>query len=446
MKTTISFLPKVLPSISIDESGESTRIVRTGLFVIVFLVGGALLWSFLAPISGAVIAQAQVKIDANRKTVQSFDGGIIKEILVKEGSVVEKDQPLLRLEDTTSSSNLNILATQLDVHKIKEARLSSEKNLQPTIAFPSELIDRKNDKVAEIMESEKAAFLAKRKSLDDQVRLLRGGIEQTKQEISGIKAHMSAINESIGYIKKQITASEALYKKKFIEQSQIWKLKRSISEKKEELAAQKAKIAETREKLGEIELRIIVVQNNYVQEAEDEIKETRKEIFDIYERLRPAKNELARHVVTAPITGQVINLQVFTIGGVIRPGETLLDIVPNVTNLIIEARVETKDIDDLFVSQKAEIQLSAFNRRTTPLVGGEVVYISGDILEDDDRRDTPYYLVHIRVNETSLQALGDVKLFPGMPATAFIKTIEKTFADYMLSPIVDNFRRAFREG
>lgn len=446
MNTGDSVFSWVLPSISIDDTGESTRIVRAGLFVIVVLIGGMFLWAFLAPISGAVIAPAQVKIDANRKTVQSFDGGIIKQILVKEGSVVEKDQPLLRLEDTMSSANLNILATQLDTLKIKESRLSAEKSFLPSIDFPPKLIDRKGNKVAEIMQAEKAAFLSRRKSLDDQVRLLREGIQQTKLEISGIHSHRSAIRESIGYINKQISASEVLFKKNFIEESQLWKLKRSLSEKKEQLGAQKAKLAETREKLGEIELRIMVVQNSYVQAAEDEIKETQKAVFDIEERLRPAKDQLARHVVTAPIAGQVINLQVFTIGGVIRPGQNLLDIVPTVTNLIIEARVETKDIDSLFVGQKAEIQLSAFNRRTTPLVSGEVDYISGDILEDDDRRDTPYYLAHVRVSEDSLKAIGDLKLFPGMPAVAFIKTTEKTFANYMLSPVVDNFRRAFREG
>lgn len=440
------FIDHFLPTITIDISGESTSIVRSGIFYGVMLFVGFLIWGVTAPINGAVITSGVIKIDFDRKIIQHLDGGIIKEINVREGSFIKKGESLLVLEDVDTSAQVNILNDRFTSALAKESRLIAQKNYAGKIIFPAELLSSEDKKVKNLLKNERALFKSKRKSYLDQVDLLKQEIKQIKNQIIGLKKEVEAIKASIGYIKKSLVASTKLQKKGFGEQSKIWEKESLLAEKRERLGAQQAENAVAQSKIIETQLRIITLKNTYTQDADDQLKELQKELLEIKELLRPAQYAYDRAVVSAPLDGQVINLQVNTVGGVIRPGADLMEIIPRKNELIIEAKINTNDIDNVHLGQAAHIQLSAYNRRTTPLLEGNVIYIAGDVIEDVVNRGEFYYLCHIQGAAESLKQLPeDIVLFPGMPITAFIQTRARTFIDFILEPIVDNMRRSLRE-
>lgn len=446
---TLATQPRVshyLPSIDIDTSGESTRIARNGMLYGVLLFAGFLTWGLLAPINGAVITSGIIKIDFNRKTIQHLEGGIIKEINVREGSFVAEGQPLLILEDVNTSSQVNILTDRSQSAIAKESRLIAQKKYADKIIYPEELLASSDEKIKNLLNNETELFNSKRKSFLDQVDLLKQEIGQTKKQIGGLGNEVEAIKASIGYIKKRLRASTNLQKKGYGEQSKIWEQERLLAEKRERIGAQKAEISVAQSKIIEIQLRIITLKNTYTQDADDQLKEVQKELLEIRELLRPAQYAYDRAIVLAPLDGQVINLQVNTVGGVIQPGADLMEIIPKKNELIIEAKINTSDIDNVYVGQSAHIQLSAYNSRTTPLLEGTLVYISGDVIEDLVNRGEFYYLCHIEGTTESLEKLPDnIVLYPGMPITAFIQTRARTFIDFILEPVIDNLRRSLRE-
>jgi len=439
-------LNSLLPTIQVDTSGESTAIVRSGFYFGILLLIVFFIWGMTAPISGAVITSGIIKVDFNRKKIQHLEGGIIKKINVREGSQVKKGDALLVLEDIKTSSQLNILTDRLNSALAKEARLLAQKKNANTIIFPEQLLSSNDVKIKNLLQNEIELFNSKRKSFLDQINLLNQEITQTKQQISGLKQEVEAIKASAGYIKKLLRASTHLQKNGYGEQSKIWEQERLLAEKHERLGAQEAAIAVASAKITETRLRIITQKNTYTQEADDQLKELKKELLEIRELLRPAKFAFERSVVVAPLDGQVIDLQVNTIGGVIRPGQDLMEIIPLNNALIIEAKIATSDIDSVHMNQAARIQLTSYNSRTTPLVDGTVIYIAGDVIEDTRNPDVFYYLCHIQGNEDSLKKLPkNIILYPGMPITAFIQTRSRTFFDFILEPLVDNMRRSLRD-
>ncbi len=400
----------------------------------------------MGSISGSIIADGIIKIDTNRKKIQHLEGGIVKDILIKEGSYVNKNQPLLIIEDTGTSSAMNILLNKINASKAKEARLKAQRNQLSEIVFPQELLNDSDYKTKQLITSEIELFLSKQKNLEDQVHLLHYEIDQTEEQIEGLKNEIKAIKTNISYIQKQLDARTELVKKGYTGKNDVWEMESLSAEKKERLGAAQAEVSVAKGKITELQLRIITLENTYRQEADDQLKETAKELAEFQELLRPAKNAQDRTIIAAPLAGQVINLKISTLGGVITPSETLMEIVPTSNNLIVEVKIKTSDIDNVHIGQQTNIQLLAYNRRTTPLLDGKLIYLSGDVIEDTVEPGNFYYLSHIEVNKQSLNQLEEnIELFPGMPITAFVQTRERTFIDFILEPIVDNMRRTFRE-
>lgn len=432
-------------SIPIDETGESTRIVRSGVFYLVVFLGGFAVWSTLAPISGAVVAGGSVKIDANRKTVQHLEGGVIREILVKEGQEVVKGQPLLTVEDAEVRSNLTILRDQFNAQTAKVARLEAERTLAKSISFPRELTRSADPKVREWLRDEQALFQIKTKSLDDELTILRNQIGEAGREQQEIDKQIAAAQEGIRLKEQRVAAIQALSEKHYIDQNQLLQIKEELSAKVEALAQMRAQSAATRQRAGELELRILTARNLFIKTAEDELKLAIQAASEAREKIAPAELALGRFRVLAPIAGQVIDLKVSTIGGVIRPGDPLMDVVPHNQELIVEVKVQTKDIPNVHVGQKADIQLSAYSKKSIPHVGGEVVYVSGDALADSNPSNPPHYLTHIRVSESELARLPEVTLSPGMPVEAYIQTKPRTFLEMLIKPLNDSLARGLRQ-
>jgi HlyD family type I secretion membrane fusion protein len=428
---------------------DGRKIARVGIALLVVAFGGFGLWAALAPLSGAVIVQGTVKVLASRKTVQHLEGGIVKEILVREGDRVEKGQRLIVLDDVQPSAAVGVLQGQLDSELAKQARLNAEIARARAVEFPADLTARKDDpKVAAIMQAERKVFDARRRLLQSQVELLQGQIKEVGEEAAGWEQRIKAVDQSLGYIAEQLQINETLRDQNFVSRSRVLDMRRQLAEKEEARGEYLASLAQARQKTKELQLRIASLYETYLKEAADELKQTRKNLADLQDRMRPSQDQLSRAVIAAPLAGEVVDLRVHTVGGVITPREPLMDIVPADASLIVEGKMLVKDIRHVQVGADVDVQLTAYKRRITPRVPGKLSYVSADSLTDEKAvpgEPREYYLVRITVHKKDLNEAGNLELTPGMPVEAYIKTQDRTLVEYMLQPITDSMRRAFRE-
>lgn len=424
---------------------ELSRIARAGFGVIaagLVLVG---VWLALAPLSGAVIAPGFVKLDTNRKVVQHQEGGIVKSILVRDGERVRQGQVLMVIDDVRLDATLDLLRTQHDGERAKAARLEAERAFLPAVAFPPELAAReKEPKVVELIARETALFRARREALDSQVAVLKKQIRQTEEEARALAGQIAAEERALASQKEELALNQQLAKQGFVQKTRLMGLERAVSEYEARLEEHRAELAKTRQRASELELRVLAQRNGYVQAATDELKEASTRLFDLEERLRPSKDASDRQRIAAPIGGVVVGLRVFTAGAVIGPREVLMEIVPEEQNLVVEARIRPEDINHVRPGSGAEVRLTAYQQRTTPLVAGNVNYVSADRMTDA-QTGAPYYVVQVEVKADALEQAGNLKMQAGMPAEVYIRTDSRTAFDYLLAPVTAYLRRGMRE-
>lgn len=424
---------------------SARKLAIAGALVIAAAFGGFAAWAALAPLSGAAIASGMVKVDSNRKTVQHLEGGIVKEIHVKDGDHVVQGQTLITLQDATVSASLDILGVQLYAEMAKAARVKAERDDHNAIEFPRELTSRStNPKVAEILHSEQHLFDVRRKSLNDQIQSLREQNDEARREVAGVTDQIESEMRAIELLREELAANEGLYNDKFISKARILTLKRELAQTEALRSEHVADVAKAKQKMSELELRTLNLRVNRVQTAADDLEATTRKILDLQDRIKPSQDAMQRQSVVAPVAGEVVNLRVHTLGGTIGPREPLLDIVPSNNLLIIEARVAPDDIDEVHTGMPADIRLTPFSQRSTPLFRGTVTYVSADRLVDEATH-APYYEAHITVDAESLKSAPHVQLYPGMPAEVFIRTRERTALEYLLEPLTNTLRRAARE-
>jgi HlyD family type I secretion membrane fusion protein len=427
----------------IDPGIDVKRVVGAGLAVIALGAGALAAWSFSAPLSGAIIAPGFVKVEMNRQVVQHQEGGIVKEILVRDGQRVRRGETLIVLGDVRVDSSVDLLRTQLDGERAKAARLEAERALLAEPKFPVAL-DRTNPKVAEILQREASLFRARRDALDSQIAVLRKQIRQSEVEAKALADQIAAEERALRLQKDELAANEALVKQGYVQKTRILALERAVAEYEARWGEHRAELAKTQQRGSELELRILAQRNSYVQNATDELKEATTRIFDLEERLRPSRDQAERQRIAAPFDGEVVGLRVFTAGAVIGPREVLMEVVPLQQALVVEARVRPEDINHVHAGSGADVKLTAFKRRTTPLVAGKLTYVSADRLQEQPGTP-PYYLARIEIEERALAEAGDLKLQAGMPAEVYIRTDSRTAVDYLVAPITDYLRRGMRE-
>jgi epimerase transport system membrane fusion protein len=423
---------------------DAARIIRTGLLIIALGVVAFAVWAYLAPLSGAVIAPGFVKVDLNRKVVQHQEGGIVRAIRVRDGDRVNQGQELLVLDDVRIEAQLDLLRTQLDAERAKAARLEAERALAARPAFPQDFLKRKNEaKVAELIARETALFRARREALDTQIAVLRRQIRETVEEAEALAEQIGAEERALKLQKEELAANERLLAQGYVQKTRLLTLQRAVAEYEARHSERRAELSKSRQRASELEFRILAMRNTYVQTATDEMKETTSRLFDLEERIRPSRDASERQKIAAPIAGEVVGLRVFNPGSVIGPREVLMEIVPREKRLIVEARIRPEDINYVKSGSEADIRLTAYQSRTTPLVAGSVTYVSGD-RHVDTQSGAPYYIVHIDVPEKALAA-SSLRLQAGMPAEVFIRTDSRTALDYLLAPVTSYLRRAMRE-
>jgi HlyD family type I secretion membrane fusion protein len=424
---------------------DPRRLARAGAGVLVaaFAVFGA--WAAFAPLSGAVIAPGFVKVDDSSKKVAHLEGGIVREIRVRNGAKVKQGEVLLVMQDATVNASVDLLSGQVAAETAKTARLRAERDGKATVQFPPELAARRADpKMAEVLHGEVHLFQVRLKALDEQIRSLRAQIEEANREAAGFDEGVKASDNAIKLLREEVAANEALARENFISKTRLLSLQRELAQTEARRAEYVGDLARARQKASELELRIVTLRTNRMQSAADELEQSRQRILDLQERIRPSRDAQDRQLVVAPVTGEVVNLKVFTPGGVIAPREAVLEIVPDDRRLIIEARIGADDIDEVRQGLPADIRLTPYHQRSTRLLTGKVTYVSADRLMDEVTR-APYYTGYVEVDPESLKAESHVSLQPGMPAEVFIRTRDRTMLNYLIEPVTNTLRRAGRE-
>ena len=435
----------VLPALDVDRAGEPWPLIRAGIIGSVLLVVAIAAWVWIAPLSGAVIGPGHVKVDMNRKTVQHQEGGIVGEILVRDGSRVKAGQTLILLRDVRVDAGNEAVRAQLGAELAKAARLSAEQSGAAQIVFPAELMQRSSDpRVAELLKHESAVFRVRRESLTNQIALLRNQAREARDEIKARDVQLKADERAIALQRDELAQNESLAKEGFVSKTRLLVLQREVAQHESRRAEGAAELARAQQKVSDLELRAETLRSTFNQEASNELRQSSAAIFELRERLRPAQDAEQRQRITAPASGEVVDLKVTSVGAVIAPREPILDIVPEDPDLLVEARVRPEDVNYVRIDSLADVRLTAFRQRITPTVEGKVVYISADRLVDK-ATNTPYYAVHVRVSPEALRKAGDLKLQAGMPAEVFIQTQSRNALQYMVDPVLGFLQRSLRE-
>ncbi|MER9587009.1 MULTISPECIES: HlyD family type I secretion periplasmic adaptor subunit [unclassified Mesorhizobium] len=421
------------------------RYMRFGLIAVALLVGGVGGWASLTRISGAVIASGVLVVDSHVKDVQHSTGGIVGEIAAHDGDRVKRGALLVRLDPTMPAANLAVVTKALDQLSAREARLEAERKGADTIAFPQDLLNRGNDPViAEIIAGEEQVFETRRAARSGQKSQLQERVLQLQKEIGGDTAQADAKSQEIALVEEELASIRALWKKRLISIDRLTAMERESARLDGERGQLTAALAQAQGKIAEINLQIIQIDLELSTDVNKDLREIDGKVGELTERKIAAEDQLRRIDIRAPQDGVVQQSIAHTIGGVITPGQTIMQIVPDSDSLTVEAKIAPSDIDQLWVGQPAALRFSAFNQRTTPQINGTVERTSPDTTTDQ-RSGISYYTVRIATTSSEVARLGEVKLVPGMPVESFIKTADRTVISYLVKPLQDQISRAFRE-
>ncbi len=418
--------------------------IRIGIWLLVLVFGVCGGWAALAPLSSAAVAPGVIVLDANKKTIQHLEGGIIDTILVREGDLVDAGQPLIRLSETAARAKLELVRGQLIAEQAMVARLLAERNRADTVEFAQELEASREPDVIETLNNQRQLFMARKRAMEGKIDVLRQHIEQSHDEIEGLKSQSKSAGSQISFINEEIAVVSKLLKSGNAVKPRLLNLQRQRADLEGKRGEYLALIARAEQTIAQTELEIINVQNEYLKEVTDTLKETQVRLSSLQEQMKAAEDVSLRLDIVAPVAGKVTALKVHTRGGVIAPGEAVMDIVPLNDLMVVEARINPQDIDVVHRDLPAKVRLSAYKTRQVPPFSGEVMDVSADRFQDQVTGET-YYLARVAINPEDIAVYPDVELYPGMPAEVLIVTGERTMLQYMFAPISDSFFRAMRE-
>ncbi len=396
------------------------------------------------PLEGAVTASGLVALENNVKKVQHQSGGIVGQIRVHEGQRVKEGELLVKLDDTATRANLAIIVNDLVTALARQARLHAERDGAASVTFPDALANKAvfSLTIKSALESELKLFDSRLKSREGQREQLRERVGQLRQEIEGLATQKRSVDEQLRVARVELADLKGLQAKGLVQRPRITALEREIARNEGVLGDVLARIASANGKIAETELQISQVGRDTLSEVSKELRDTETKISELTEKQLAAEDQLRRVDITAPINGTVQQLQVHTIGGVINPTEPMMLIVPDSDQLIVEARLQPQDRDQIKFEQPTRVRFSSFNQRTTPELNAQVFRISGDVIRDA-QTGAYYYTVGVRVPDSELSKLNGAKLVPGMPADTFFKTDTRTLLSYLIKPLTDHWQSTF---
>ena len=434
-------------SIDTQKGWSAKGALILGLISILMLVGGFGTWSVMTNIAGAVIANGQLEVDQNRQVIQHPDGGVIAAILVQEGDHVKAGEILLRLDATDLRSALTVIESQLLELIARQGRLEAERDEQQQIAFDLELIaaSERSTNIKELMQGQNRLFHARLETLDQEVAQMqkRGG--QIENQIDGIDAQKAALATQLALIKRELADQQTLLDRGLAQASRVLALQREESSLRGQVGSLSANKAQAQGRITEIEIEILKFGTKRREEAISSLRDLRFRELELIEKRSALKEQLSRLNIRAPVSGIVYGMQFFATRAVVKPADPVMFLIPQDRPLVIAAKIETANINQVFIGQDVSLKFPAFDTRNTPEIKGRVVKISADAFTDEATRIS-YYRTEIVLLEDELDQLpDDATLIPGMQVQAFIRTNDRTPLAYLLSPLMDYFTKAFRE-
>lgn len=411
-------------------SDRKTRRLGFGIVFVTFGLFGT--WAAFAPLDGAAYAPGVVTVQTYRKTVQHLEGGIVKDVLAHDGDIVKKGDPLIILDDAQLRSEYEMTRNQLIAAKAMEARLIAERDDKSVITF-DQMYEPDSPRGIEARAGETEVFNARRGARLGQVAVLQERIGQLNQQIKGTDSIIGTKQNLEQSYTGEIGDLNELLAQGFVDKQRMLEQQRKLDMLKSEVADHRSTITKTRLQINETQLQILQVNKDFNSDVVKQLAEIQTKAYDLQERTAALEDRLSRIIIRAPDDGMVIGMTVHTVGGVVRQATPLLDIVPSVSELIVEAQVAPQDINRIAIGKLADIRFSAFNSATTPVIEGSVTSISADRLTNE-KTGQPYYLARVSVTKAGLQKLADRKLLAGMPADVLINTGERTMLQYLMQP------------
>ncbi len=420
-----------------------TAVTILGIALVVGIGG----WAMTTELSSAIVASGTVVVENNVKKIQHLTGGIVEEVLVKEGDTVKAGQILLKLDGTTVRANLSIVQNTLAQLYARRARLLAEQLGSNDFAIPedlSQLISGTSTPGEVLEQSERKLFISRKNALVGMKSQLASRKSQLVDETKGLTVQLTAIEDALKLIGEELSGLDKLYGKGLVSMQRLTELKRDRAQLEGDRGARLAARAQAAGKSSEIDLQILQLDEDRRTEIAKELTDVEGKIAEYEDRRVAAMDQLKRIDIRAPLDGRIYQLAVHTVNGVINPGEVLMLVVPGADGLTVEAKIATHDIDQIRLGQSVEVRFSAFNQRTTPIVEAEVVTIAPDLVTDQ-RTGMTYYPLRIRPKPESLTGLKGLTLYPGMPAEVFIKIADRTVISYLAKPLTEQIQHTFRE-
>lgn len=434
---------RIRPRVELSRATRGPRWL--GYIAALLLVGGFGTWAYGARLASAAIAPGVVSPDGYRKTIQHLEGGIVRTIHVKEGDVVAAGDPLVTLDDTQALARRQELRERYIDLRALEARLLAEMQGHDAIDIPTELLAFPAADYTRAIDDQRALLASRRASQDGRDQILDQRVKQVQEQISGLTEMIAAEDEQIGLLEQETASVKKLFDKGLERLPRLLELQRETASVEAQRAANRAGIAQNRQLIGETRMQLLALRDEIAESVSEDLSKVRSELAELASQLAAREDVLARTVVTAPIAGTVMHVRVTTISGVVKPGDPILEIVPEGSKLVIDARLRPLDIDAVHPGMPARVILTAYRQRNLPQIHGVLRSISADSLVDE-RTGAAYFLAKVEVDRQTLDALDEgIRMLPGMPAEVMLLGDEQTLLDYLVGPITASLDHSFRQ-
>lgn len=424
---------------------DSRRHARLGWLIVLAGVGGFLIWACFAPLDKGVPASGFVSVASNRKTIQNYGGGVVDDILVKDGDVVKAGQLLVKMNDTAVKSQVDITRAQYYTDLASRDRLIAERDGKSAITFSPELEKVKSDpRVASAISAQNELFHSRHGAIESEMAASDESIAGLREQQHGLEESRDNTKQQLQFLKEQLEGMRDLAKDGYIARNRLLDAERTYAQVNGALAETAGNIGRAQRQVAEAMLRKVERQQEYQKEVRTQLSDMERDIAGLTSKLKEEDFELAHAEIHAPVDGTVVNVAVFTHGAVVQAASRLMELVPSDDPLIVEGQIPVNLIDKVHVGLQVEMTFSAFNRNQTPHIQGVITQVSADRVVDD-KTGMPFYRFRAETTPEGKKALAHLEVRPGMPVEAFIKTGERTMMSYLLKPVFDRAKTSMTE-
>lgn len=446
METDLKSVPAIAAEDEIPLKTNTRPIIIVAFLGLILSFGVFMAWAFLAPLGEAVVAHGEVTVVTNKKTIQHQYGGTIQQILVTEGAKVKKGQTLIQLNDAQPKANLTTIRSDYFLALALEARLLAERSRAGAIVFPKEITSMGHlPEIANLIKTQHELFNARRGSLESEISILKGNIVAMEEYITRLEELQRSRAKQMELLTGEMNSLREIVEQGYYPRTRILEMERMLADLSGKRSEDLGNIARTKSTVSEYKLTILRREQEFLKEVEAQLGEVQKKSSALKDQYAATLDVLEKTEIKAPEEGFVVGLIMHTTGGVVTPGQRIMDIIPANVDLIVEAKVMTADRDRIHDKQKVDLMFTAFDAKRTPVVEGEVIMVSADRLIDEAAR-TPYYLCKVRITEKGIRQLGDRQLQPGMPVQVTVRVNhQRTLMDYLIKPLFDRVSVTFKE-